>query len=191
MAVEYINRRGDTYYLHEGKTRTGKPKYFFSMKKDGVLVDSIPAEYEIYENPNAQVFLRKVPPQIFTDEEIALVENGITKHVKLIDFKIDIKGNKISVFLPNQDIDSLKQTFAAFGQRSDYKLNQFLKRILTYSPMMRFVLNDERKRVFQVERMCFLGSIDDWIFLDESDNLAQLVRKYGKHLGKESFFDLS
>lgn len=61
MAIKYINRREDTYYLHEGKTKTGKPKYFFSMKKDGVLVDPILAGYEIYENPNAQVFLRRIP----------------------------------------------------------------------------------------------------------------------------------
>ena len=167
MAIKYFNRRGDTYYLHEGKTKTGKPKYFFSMKKDGVLVDSVPAGYEIYENPNAQVFLRKISPQIFTNEEISRVENGITKYAKLIDFKIDLKGNKITVFLPDQDIDSLKQTFATFGQRSDYEFNKFLRRILNYSPMMRFVLNDERKQIFQVERLCFLGSIDDWIFLDE------------------------
>lgn len=118
------------------------------------------------------------------------MDNGITRYVKLIDLKIGIKGNKISVFLPNQDIDSLKQTFAAFGQRSNYQFNQFLMRILNYSPMMCFVLNDERKRVFQVERMCFLGSIDDWIFLDESSNSAQLMRKYCQYLGKESFFDL-
>ena len=58
MAIEYINRKGDTYYLHERKTKTGKPKYHFSMKKDGELVESIPHGYEIYENPNAQVFLR-------------------------------------------------------------------------------------------------------------------------------------
>jgi hypothetical protein len=30
MSVEYINRKGDVYYLHVGKTRTGKPKFFFS-----------------------------------------------------------------------------------------------------------------------------------------------------------------
>ncbi|KON27026.1 hypothetical protein AC481_05930 [miscellaneous Crenarchaeota group archaeon SMTZ-80] len=190
MAIKYINSRGDTYYLHEGKTKTGKPKYFFSMKKDGVLVDSIPAGYEIYENPNAQVFLRKILPKIFTDEEINIVENIIKKCTKLTRFKIDIKGNKITVFLPDQDIDSLKQIFSTSAYSSDFKLNQLLSRVLTYSPMMRFVLVNEKKRIFQVERMCFLGSIDDWIFLDESSNLAQLVERYAGHLGKESFFDL-
>jgi hypothetical protein len=70
MAIEHINRKGKTYYLHEGKTKTGKPKYFFSMKSEGNLVNKMPEGYEIYENPNAQVFLRKIQPQIVTPEEV-------------------------------------------------------------------------------------------------------------------------
>ncbi|KKM87650.1 hypothetical protein LCGC14_1266760 [marine sediment metagenome] len=56
MLVTYINRKEDIYYLHKGKTKTGKPKYFFSKKRNGDLVEKIPDGYEIYENPNAQVF---------------------------------------------------------------------------------------------------------------------------------------
>ena len=28
-AVQHVNRKGDRYYLHQGRTKTGKPKYFF------------------------------------------------------------------------------------------------------------------------------------------------------------------
>ena len=35
--VRYRNRKDKEHYLHVGKTRTGKPRYFFSMKKDGTL----------------------------------------------------------------------------------------------------------------------------------------------------------
>lgn len=186
MTVKHINRRGDTYYLHQGKTKTGKPKYFFSIKKDGILAKAIPDGYEIYENPNAQVFLRKIPPKIFTDEEISIVENG----VKLRDFKIDIKNNQIIIFLPDQDIDSLKDIFSDFVRYNDSRVDQLLERTLAYSPMMRFILTDEGSRKFQIERMCFLGSIDDWIFLNSDNNLKRLVKKYCPHLGKDSFFEL-
>ena len=64
MAIEYVNRPGDAYYLHEAKTNIGNPKYYFSMKKEGDLVNSIPEGCEIYENPNAQVFLRKITPKV-------------------------------------------------------------------------------------------------------------------------------
>jgi hypothetical protein len=54
MVIEHINRRGDTYYLHEGRTKTGKPKYFFSRNRAGTLADSVPNGFEVYESPNAQ-----------------------------------------------------------------------------------------------------------------------------------------
>ena len=69
MAVEYTNRIGKTYYLREGKTKTGKPRYFFSSNKDGKgeAVKEIPEGFEIYEHPeNAQVFLRKKRLQLIT-----------------------------------------------------------------------------------------------------------------------------
>ena len=40
MPATYINRKEDIYYLHKGKTKTGKPKYFFSKKRNGNLVEN-------------------------------------------------------------------------------------------------------------------------------------------------------
>jgi hypothetical protein len=59
-----------------------------------------------------------------------------------------------------------------------------------YSKMMRFELVDAECRLFVAQRWCFLGSIDQWIFLDGPAPLSQLVDKYVRHLGKESFFEL-
>jgi len=42
MTIEYINRRGKKHYLHEGQTKTGKPKYYFSQKNEGNLAEIIP-----------------------------------------------------------------------------------------------------------------------------------------------------
>ncbi len=33
--IEYINQKKKKYYLLEGKTKTGKVKYYFSTKKSG------------------------------------------------------------------------------------------------------------------------------------------------------------
>lgn len=49
MGVQYRNRKGDTYYLHEGQSRGGKVRYIFSRKTDGKPVESIPDGFEIYE----------------------------------------------------------------------------------------------------------------------------------------------
>lgn len=91
MPIQYINRKEQMYYLHQGTTKTGKPKYFFSMKAEGNILEAIPEGYEIYENPNAQVFLRKIQPKVITDEEKIIVESGMKKFSRLQDYQIDIK----------------------------------------------------------------------------------------------------
>jgi len=68
MAITYVNRKQKTYYLHQGTTKKGKPKYYFAMKSKGNLADDIPEGFEIYENPRAQVFMRKIPQKVITDE---------------------------------------------------------------------------------------------------------------------------
>ena len=35
MAIKYTNRAGKTYYLLQGKTKGGKPRYFFSLQQSG------------------------------------------------------------------------------------------------------------------------------------------------------------
>ncbi|HEY9661246.1 MAG TPA: hypothetical protein V6C65_22560, partial [Allocoleopsis sp.] len=118
MPVTYTNRRGKTHYLHQGKTKTGKPKYFFSLKQEGDLVDEIPAEYEIYENPNTQVFLRKKQPQVFTDEELAIVEAGMKKFAKTKYFLIDTRKKAIVIYLADQSVDDLTEMLTATSLRS-------------------------------------------------------------------------
>ena len=200
--IEYKNRSRQTYYLYEGKTKTGKPKYFFSMKTsvktEITSVESIPDGYEIYENPNAQVFLRKIPVQIILPEEIEIVKFWLQKHLKPIDFLLDVKGKNIIIYLCDQNIDNMMKakeimtmeiiTFANIPDFIRTKEPFFFG--LTYSPMMQFVLEDVETREFTVERWCFRGFIDGWIALDSSTDLQKLVQTYGAHLGKESFYDL-
>lgn len=67
MAIEYINRSGEKYYLHVGATKTGKPKYYVALHARGPLADAIPAGFEIYESPKGQVSLRKILPKLIFD----------------------------------------------------------------------------------------------------------------------------
>src|SRR5262249_16791817 len=57
VPITHTNAKGKTHYLHQGTTKTGKPKYHFSLQSEGTLAEFIPAGFEIYETPNAQVFL--------------------------------------------------------------------------------------------------------------------------------------
>ena len=41
MPITYTNAKGQTYYLHQGRTQTGEPASYFSMKPEGPLAGSI------------------------------------------------------------------------------------------------------------------------------------------------------
>lgn len=189
MAVVHINRRGDTYYLHQGITKKGNPKYYFSRNEEGALVDVVPEGYEVHENPNAQIFLRRIPLRVFTEEEIAIVRSSVEELSALKDFKIDIRKRAIVVFEPDQDLDSLAKTFLAFPGQDRAEIRKMLQSTVNYSPTMRFVVEDEQQREFQVERMCYLGPDADWLFLSTGD-LKSLAKEYCFHLGRESFYEL-
>ncbi len=52
MPVTYTNRKAVTYYLCQGQTASGKPRYYFTPRNEGDLVEQIPAGYTICENVN-------------------------------------------------------------------------------------------------------------------------------------------
>lgn len=182
MSIEYTNKGKKTYYLHQGKTRTGKPRYYFSMKDKGNLVEKIPEGYEIYEHPsNAQVFLRKKQAQFMTDLEIYL----INKHLKKIDkpnrYISDIKGKIITIFESNKNSDELKEFFKKlpFGEfRSEACIDEMLDLDTKYTPIIRFILKNEKKRIFIAERFGLRGTIDDWVYVDGPDSLKNLLITY-------------
>ena len=191
MPITYTNAKGKTYYLHQGTTKTGKPKYYFSMERAGALAAAIPEGFEIYENPNAQVFLRRIPPKLITDEERQIVEDGMRKYAEVQDYKIDVKGNAIVIYTADQDIETLADLFKDMvpDPQSNAQLMTLLRKEIQYSPMLQFLLEDEQRRLFTAQRYCFRGSVDDWIDIGYGP-LTTLVKHYVQHLGQESYFEL-
>jgi hypothetical protein len=41
VSVTYTNRKGRTYYLCQGTTKTGKPRYYFAREPKDELLDEI------------------------------------------------------------------------------------------------------------------------------------------------------
>jgi len=182
MPITYINRKEDTYYLNEGKTKTGKPKYYFSKKDKGNLVDSIPDGYEIYENPNAQIFLRRKMQTSIIKEELEIVKLELKTNKELQHYIVDIKDNRIIIYTAEDSFSGIKNEFSKlFPLDKIGKVKKVLERSLHYMPMLQFILDNKKTRNFIVKRYCFKGSIDDWIFLDSSTELKLLGKKYCKH----------
>ena len=202
MAVQYANRIGKTYYLREGKTKKGKPRYFFSTQQNGKgeAVQDIPEGYEIYEHPeNAQVFLRKKRPQLITNIEKQLVEQYTGKLIRPKRYLVDCKDEYITIYESNADVGDIKNIFGDLlknaslrpGMNVDDAMNFLVSATdQHYTAMLRFRLVEKEKRAFTVERFCFRGSIDDWIYLGGPDTLKNLIKDYIELLGTEEFFDL-
>ena len=162
------------------------------MRSEGTLAKTTPAGYEIYENPNAQVFLRRIPPKLITDEERHLVEVGMRTYAKVKDYKIDVKGNALLIYTAEQDMDALADIFKHTHPNplENTELMTTLRNIIHYSPMLVFQLVDAQRRIFQTQRYCFLGSVDDWIEIGKPGKLATLVKRYVRHLGQDSYVEL-
>lgn len=186
MGIEHISRTGKTYYLHAGTTKTGKPKYFFSLKQAGELVDTIPDGFEVYENIDGQVFLRKIPKQIITLNELMLVETALREQGEVWEYQAEIKKNAIIVYESGNDIGGMSDLMMTYRGRPISTAERL--RYAHYMAVMRFVLEDKDVRLFSTERFCFRGSIDDWIYIGGPGQLGDQISTYIKHLGQESFY---
>lgn len=195
MAIQHVNRKGDTYHLLVGKTKTGKPKYYFAKKAGGTRAEAIPDGFEVFENPeNAQVLLRRAKPRLVTEEEKEAVEDAVRAKSAVPDFIVDVDGADIVVYLAETSTNEAADQIARLGgfgfPRTQADHVRWLVNHSLFTKMMRFSLVDPHERLFAVARWCFKGSIDDWFPLDGFQPLPKLLGKYAKHLGRESFYDL-
>src|SRR2546425_12083054 len=76
MPVSYTNRKGLTYTLYRGQTKTGKPRYYFGRagQSQGEPVMEIPPGFVISESVNGVVSLVKDRPSPIRPEEVAAIE---------------------------------------------------------------------------------------------------------------------
>ena len=190
MAVKYTNSKKLTYYLQKSITKSGFSKYYFSSKKNGELVNQIPQGYEIFENPNGRVYLRKAQPTQITKHEEHIVNDGMNKFSILNYSKLVIKKDTIIIYTSDQNIDEAIIVLKSFRKFKKGELENYIEKIIHYSPTLKFVLVDSGNRIFQTKRYCYLGSNNDWIDIGASGKLDKLVKKYVRHLGKESYFEL-
>jgi hypothetical protein len=189
---------GRTYHLLEGKTSTGKPKYYTSRKLSGKPLAAMPPGYEFYERPDtAQVLVRKIKPSAITQLEREQTEQIVRRVSGLEHFVVDVEEAALVVYTPTAsraDADKLIEeltegiTRRSLGDNAAFR-NRHIKNS-PYMKMLRFELVNPDTREFSVERWCFRGSIDNWIPLGGYGPLAKLVEKYAKYLGQESFFEL-
>jgi hypothetical protein len=192
MAQSYRNRRGADYRFYPKTTKTGKTTYTASKAEKLGALEALPKGYEVYENHNAQVFLRRIEGQLITLTEVETVREIVRRQPDVGPFWVDRNKDAIIVSTGGTHSDSNKFLVSVMGIHRSQAVAEFMMQNATLMPMMRFVLADERARPFQVQRYCFRGSIDDWIDIgDEPPSaLSPLARKYCSYLTSEDFYEL-
>ena len=193
MPVTYTNRKGITYYLCRGVTKTGKPRYYFAREPKGELVDEIPEGWRISESVNGIVSLVRDRPARILPEEVATVEAAVKRHPKSHRYRVAVKHNRIEVYEqvgPDADelISALAQQGLGTPELAD-RIRAEQERYAQFTPVLRFILADVKQRTFRVERMCYLGGIDDWIDVGPMGPIDQLARLWIPRLDTDAFFE--
>jgi len=195
MPITYTNRKGFTYLLNKGVTKTGKPRYYFSREQKDEPVEEIPPGYQISESVNGIVSLVKIRPQLILPKEVASVETVLKRHPKTKNYRIAVKNNQIVIYeRVGLDADAFADLFDGAGlfvsRRDKERAEEFLDRTAQFTPVMRFILDDQETREYHAERWCYRGSIDDWIYAGHSGKIDQLAKKLTPKLGTDDFFEL-
>ena len=197
MTVTYTNRKGRTYYLCQGVTKTGKPRYYFSREQKENAIDEIPAGYEITESVNGVVSLSKIRPKLLSDAEINAVKKAIEKHPEGHKYRIAIKSKVITIYEQvGPDVREIVDVLASVSGLSDAALDDLNERLAReheiytqYTPVMRFTLSDTEKRGFKAERMSYFGE-EDWIVVEYEKPIDELAKTLIPALGTDEFYEL-
>jgi hypothetical protein len=196
MPVSYTNRKGVTYTLYQGQTRTGKPRYYFGRPGQGQdePVTELPPGFSISESVNGVVSLVKDRPSPIQPGEVAAVEAAVRQHPEARRYRVAVKRNRIEVYEQvGPDYNALVSELRIPGVSRPglaEELRALEERHAQYTPVLRFTLLDPTQRRFGVERMCYLGSIDDWLELGQTGPVATPARALIPTLGTEQFYEL-
>ncbi len=194
MPVKYTNRKGFTYFLNKGVTKTGKPRYYFAREQKGESVEQIPAGYEIEESVNAIVSLVKTRPQLIHPDESASVETVLKHHPKAGNYRVAVKSDQIMIYEGvGGGMDSLRIILGEAGlniEKVEERLQEELDRYTQFTPVMRFILDDQETREYHAERWCYSGNIDNWIYAGHSGKIDKLAKRLIPKLGTDEFYEL-
>jgi hypothetical protein len=191
--ITYTNRKGITYYLCRGRTKTGRDRYYFSREVQGELVDELPSGFVISESVNGVVSVAKDRPTRLAAEEVAAVEAALAQHPQAQKYLTRARHDRIEIFEDSApDLSDLLVDLGFRGVRRTALVEELRSRIggFRYKPVLRFTLDDATERAFRVERMCYLGGIDDWIALNPRGSVADLAQSLIPTLGTDRFFEL-
>ncbi|MBO5721565.1 MAG: hypothetical protein J6S19_00500 [Lentisphaeria bacterium] len=184
MKIQYKNFKGKVYFVRETHTKTGKIKYVCSTKESVSDLEVLPDGMEFYEKASGLVGIRKKLVSKITDAEYQFIQTECKRLASPNWVRFELFKDSAVVYSTKKiDLSALGLPSCCSKEKAD----SLLFSVATFMPALRFSLNNEKTRIFSVERRCFMEE-DEWYFL-ESGKLSELIKKYAPHIEKESMFD--
>ena len=194
MPVSYTNRKGMTYTLYRGQTKTGKPRYYFGLPDQGQSepVTELPRGFTISESVNGVVSLVKDHPAQILPQEVEAVEAAVKRHPEAHRYRVAVRGNRIEVYEQvGPDYNALVSDLHIPGLSGlSEELRALEECYARFTPVLRFALLDRARRLFGVQRMSSYGGIDGWLELGQTGPVAKLACAIIPILGTEQFYEL-
>jgi len=193
MPIKYTNRKGFTFHLCKGATKTGKPRYFFARDPKGEPVKHIPDGYAISESVNGVVSLVKARPGLIQPRDVAIVETLLKRHPKSHNYRVSVKRDRIEVYervgLDASDLTRIVgQAILDPGMRQ--RIDTEMQRYSQFTPVLCLKIRDTDARIFSAQRMCYLSHVDGWLDLHDSGKIEPLARRLIPKLGTDALFEL-
>jgi len=196
VPISHTNRKGRTFFLCQGVSKTGKVRHFFSISTTQNMLDEIPADYHIEESVNGVVSLVRNRAQAILLEEVQLVEAALQRHPKGNNYRVSAKGKQITVHErigPDEDaIADIFDGMIPMLSRKDIldRSREFLDTQARYSPMLHFNLVNIESRTFCAERATYVASLPEWVRIYDCGLLQELVDEIIPWLDTDEYFEL-
>jgi len=109
--VSYVNRMGREYFVHQGLTKTGKPKYFASQKREGAIT-RLPHGFVFGESINGIVTIQRPKPPRVPETDIVLVKQKVAVYQHLKHYRVEVKDKTILIYEPMglESVDTLAKS---------------------------------------------------------------------------------
>ena len=104
--ASHTNRFGDIYYLHQGTTKTGKPRYFVARSVGAGALATMPEGYELSETLNGVVSVRRKlqRPSLVPRADVATVRTELARYPGLRRYAVDVRKDEIIIYEPERTL---------------------------------------------------------------------------------------
>ncbi len=187
-ALTYTSRIGETWYLHEGVTKTGKPRYYVARSPGTGARTEMPAGMEFRESVNSVVSVAKIDPNAATvaPADLALLQAELRRHELLARHTVAAAKGEIVLYEPQgMSAQEMSRMVSIFGLGPS-ALDGYKGRV-RYTPVMKFT-PEGRPDQWCVSRWVFRG--EGWWHPLGFGTLRSLARQYFPAVGTDAFFEL-